>query len=190
MNAFLFPVDYSSRPKVEQVIERFALIGYARLLLLLEDLAKAPEGDTCRRKYVYSALGSLLEAPPDVALEFIQALAEIGLVTLVDDGEFVTVTTTGICWPVAETAPSGPQLFTDPEQWAAWMHAEVGVPLAYAKGEAYSSKYRHWIASNVTTDEMERAITRTVEHGVGPTPAELHNQLKAVRAARIQEARQ
>ncbi|WP_110636286.1 hypothetical protein [Salinicola salarius] len=189
MNAFLFPIGFSSRPKVEQVIERFALIGYARLLLLLEDLASSPSGDSCRRKYVYSALALLLEAPEDVALEFVQALAEFDLVTLEDDGEFVVITTAVVTWPAAAEAPP-PLLFTTLAEWSAWMQDELGVPTAQANGEAYARYYRRWIATNVTPDEMTQAVTRAVEQQAGFHPDVLHQQLRAVRAARIREAEQ
>lgn len=192
MTAFIHPANFHQLPVVQQVLERFALTGYARLSLLLEQLADAAESFVedadSQVGATWEQWGELLYAPePEQVLgEFFEALAEVGLVKLAVRDGWATVTSNAVAW----TRPGlSPELYTSAEQWGAWFEREMSCPPRYAHSEGYQQFYRRWIASNVTTAEMAEAVNRAIAAAAGVEPAALQRHLSVIRKEKIEGAR-
>lgn len=194
MRGFKVPGGLSSLVIVRKVEQRFGLLGFARLLKLVELVADAstvpapaaavlPWGD------VLQGLG----CGQDAAVEFLtycehaRALdrgAEDVRVRLALLGELAAMLV-----EAPPPAPTSPVLFNDEQQWVDWFLAEWNCPPYLAAEPGSRQLYRRWIAANVTVEEAEAAAARVMAAREVPAPTVLHDHLMAVRKEKIERAR-
>lgn len=195
MRGFRAPAGLSSLVIVRKVEQRFGLIGFARLLKLVELVADAPTatGETS----AVVAWGDALQAlgcNQDDAAEFLsycehaqvlERSGSEGRLRLSLRGELAAM----LLEAAPDAAPPAPVLFATEQQWVDWFMADLDCPPYLANDAMSRQLFRRWIATNVTVDEAEAAMQRVIEAREAFSPAVLHDHLAAVRKAKIERAR-
>lgn len=181
---------FSAQVAVRKVEQRFGLVGFARMVKLVELLATSST----------RAAGSISMRPSDWldALqihrpeldEFLAYLQAAGWLTVEQGGEPgapLTVVLANAALYLPDS--SDPQLFTEAAQWADWCAVELAAPAWLINDPHTQQLFRRWCASNVTTREMAEAVQRALSASAQLSPTELHEQLQIVRRQRLQAAR-
>ncbi|MEE1883367.1 hypothetical protein V0R55_24695 [Pseudomonas soli] len=177
--------------KVEQ---RFGLVGLARLLKLVELVAdRADPG--AKRPSAVMAWGDLLGAiqcDQPAAQEFLVYCEHARVLDRGNDGGRVRLSLAGelvsLLVDAPAAAPKARTLFDREQQWADWFAADLDLPPHLRNDPETRRLFRHWCASNVTVDEVEQAAMRAVAEGRAPSPAILHEHIKALRLEKIRAA--
>jgi hypothetical protein len=189
------PAGLSALVIVRKVEQRFGMIGLARLIRLVELVADASTVPAPGSAVV--AWGDALQAlgcAQDAAVEFLtycehaQVLERStgeGMLQLTLRGELAAM----LVDAPAEAAQAAPVLFTREQQLADWFMADLNCPPYLANDPGSRSLFRRWIATNVTVEEIEAAVQMAIEAREPPSPAALHDHLRAVRNAKIERAR-
>lgn len=197
MRGFRVPAGLSDLVISRKLEQRFGLLGFARMVKLVELVAalSAPDSPTS----VVIAWGDFMIAVgcnQEAAGEFlayceqarvIDRATEDGRLRLTLIGELAVMVTSEAPPP---PVPSGPLLFTADKQWTAWFIAELNCPPYLANDPATRQLFRRWCATNVTVDEVQAAVELAIKASEAPQPAVLHDHLKTVRNTKIERARQ
>lgn len=184
------PADFSAQVTVRKVEQRFGLIGFARLVKLLELLAASPARDLCVIELAPSDWLEALQIGRSDLDAFLLYLSTANWLTY-DAGEEpgaplrVTLLQAGSLLPSAED----PQLYTKACQWAAWCTAELGMPPDLTKNPYTQQLFRRWCASNVTVLEMQGAVQAAIAKQGSLGASALHDELQLIRRQRLEEAR-
>lgn len=195
MRGFRAPAGLSGLVIVRKVEQRFGLLGFARLLKLVELVADAATVPAPASAVV--AWGDALQAlgcGQDDAAEFLtycehaQVLERSGSegrlrLTLRGELEAMLVEAS------ADAPRPAPVLFATEQQWVDWFLADLDCPPYLANDVMSRQLFRRWIATNVTVEEAEAAMQRVIEAREAFSPAVLHDHLAAVRKAKIERAR-
>jgi len=195
MRGFSVPPGLSALVITRKVEQRFGLLGFARLIKLVELVADAATVPAPAAAIVaWPDLLEALGADHGTAGEFLAYCSAAGVLerTTSDDRERLT-----LCGELAalladrpiQADPASPVLFTEEQQWSDWFLAEFNCPPYLASEPDSRQLFRRWIATNVTTEEAEAALQLAIEAREAPTPSVLHDHLRAVRAAKIERAR-
>lgn len=185
------PADLSAQPLARKVEQRFGLVGFARLVKLLELLAASAERDACVIALPASDWEEALQvgrADLDTFLAYLEAAGWLSRDQGAEPGAPLRVTLLQ-----AETllpAATDPQLFSRANQWAQWCTAELGMPPGVTSDPYTLQLFRRWCASNVTLDEMQEAVQLAIAKHNSLKPTDLHEMLQAVRRTRLERARQ
>lgn len=182
--------------KLEQ---RFGLVGLARLLRLVELVVERVPGD--EPLSVVVAWGDFLAAlhcSHDAATEFLAYCDHARVLDRATEGGRLRLTLVGelasrLRPVLAEPAPqaSGRLLFDTDKQWAAWFKEfkeSLTCPPYLINDPLTRKLFRRWCANNVAVDEIEAATELALKAGEAPTPAVLHDYLKAIRQTKIDRA--
>lgn len=195
MRGFRVPAGLSALVIARKVEQRFGLPGFARLVKLVELVADADTVPAPAAALVaWADLLEALVADQAAAGEFLDYLEAAAVLERAGGEGRVRLTLTGELAAMLadlplEAAPAPPALFTRVQQWVDWFLAEFACPPYLANDPASRNLFARWIATNVTTDEAAAAVQLAVEAREAPTPAVLHDHLRAVRAAKIERAR-
>ena len=182
--------DFSAQPVARKVEQRFGLAGFARMVKILELLACSA---TARAGVITMPVSDWLDAlqcGTHELDEFLRYLTKAGWLAT-EQGEdpgaplAVTVTNAATYLPAA----ADPQLFTEAAQWRAWCSAELAFPAWLLDDAATQRLFRLWCAVNVTTDELQQAVDAAIATKGDLSPATIHDQLNAIRRARLAKAK-
>lgn len=195
MSASIFPVGLSEMTIGRKVEQRFGLLGLARLLKLVElVMERADRSTTVPGLSAVVAWGDFLAAlhcNHEDAGEFLNYCDharvldrgnEDGRLRLTLVGELVARLVPSEAPPLAVGAR---QLFDTDKQWAEWFKADLNCPPYLLNDSATRQLFRRWVATNVTTDEVEAATARAIKASEAPHPAVLHDHLKALRVDKL-----
>lgn len=190
MPALSLPPHFSTLPIVLKVEQRFGLTGYARLIKLLELFAASPSHSAGVIELSANDWRDGLQAGPLELSLFLDYLAQDGWLSQTQPDEpgallRVTLADPGAFLP----AQAEPELLKTADQWCAWFDVELGMPALTSNDPYVTQLFRRWVATNVTTVEVEAAIELARRANVGPSPAALHDFLKTVRNTKIERAR-
>lgn len=193
MSASTFPLGLSEMVIGRKVEQRFGLIGLARLLKLVELVIERAD-KAIATPTALVAWGDFLVAlncNQEDAGEFLSYCDharvldrgnEEGRLRLTLVGELVARLMPSEAAPIALGAR---QLFDSDKQWAEWFKADLNCPPYLLNDSATRQLFRRWVATNVTTDEVEAATERAIKAGEAPHPAVLHDHLKALRVDKL-----
>lgn len=178
--------------KVEQ---RFGLAGLARLLKLVELVVDRADPGAKRVSAVlaWGDLLAVIQCDQVAALEFLVYCGHARALDHGNDGGRVRLSLVGELAALLVESPAaapsaGRTLFEREQQWADWFAADLDLP-PYLRNDPDTRRlFRHWCASNVTVDEVEQAAMRAVAEGRAPSPAILHEHIKALRLEKIRAA--
>lgn len=194
--ASVFPVGLSELVIAKKVEQRFGLLGFARLLKLIELVVeRGKAGETSLSVVV--AWGDFLIAlgcNQEVAGEFLAYCEHARVLDRGEDEGRLKLTLVGELagrlLPSANVAPMpvGRVLFETDKQWCQWFKEEWSCPPYLANDPETRRLFRRWCATNVTVDEMQAAIDLAVLAREAPVPAVLHEHLKALRQTKINNA--
>lgn len=197
MRGFRVPAGLSDLVISRKLEQRFGLLGFARMVKLVELVAALSAADSPTSVVV--AWGDFMVAVgcnQETAGEFlayceqarvIDRSTEDGRLRLTLIGELAVMVTSEAPPP---PVPSGPVLFSTDKQWTAWFIAELNCPPYLANDPVTRQLFRRWCATNVTVDEVQAAIELAIKASEAPHPAALHDHLKTVRNTKIERARQ
>lgn len=197
MRGFRVPPGLSSLVISRKLEQRFGLLGFARMVKMIELVADMSAPDSPASIVV--AWGDFMIAlgcNQNDAGEFL-GYCELARVVerSTDDGR-LRLTLIGELAPLVESeappppVPAGPVLYTTDKQWKDWFITELACPPYLANDPATRQLFRRWCATNVTIDEVEAAVELAIKVSEAPTPAALHDHLKTVRNTKIERARQ
>lgn len=196
MRGFRVPAGLSELVISRKLEQRFGLLGFARMVKLVELVANLSTPDSPASAVV--AWGDFMIAVgcnQETAAEFLaycdQARVlnrgnEDGRLRLTLLGELAAMVTSEAA-PIVEGAPV---LFATDKQWINWFIAELNCPAYRAHDPATRQLFRRWCATNVTVEEAEAAVELAIKASEAPLPAALHDHLKTVRNTKIERARQ
>lgn len=193
MRAIRIPAGLSGLIIAKKLEQRFGLLGFARMVKLVELVAEmtAPT----EAPSVVVAWGDLLIAlgcNAQDAGDFLTYCEHARVLDRGNDDGRARLTLLGELAALLDDAPTpvvAPVLFTQEQQWAEWFAAEWACPPYLANDPCTRQLFRRWIATNVTIDEVEAAIELAKEAREAPSPAALHDHLKTVRNTKIERAR-
>lgn len=182
------PLGLSSTPVARKVEQRYGLVGYARLLKVIEAWASSRDASLGVIELPMEDWQGLLHGTPaDIRLFFNYLTTANWLIWSEPTPGSLRVTLRHcIDWiPDAELG-----LYAKPEQWAAWAQSELGLTAEAALDPYTFGLFRHWCASNVTVNDAMQALTSRLEREQGITPAALHDELISQRRARLERAKE
>lgn len=197
MRGFRVPAGLSSLVISRKLEQRFGLLGFARMIKLIELVADMSAAESPASIVV--AWGDFLIAlgcNQHDAGEFLTYCEHARVVERSTDDGRLRLTLIGELAPLVESeappppVPVGPVLFATDKQWTAWFIAELNCPPYLAHDPSTRQLFRRWCATNVTIDEIEAAVELAIKASEAPTPAALHDHLKTVRNTKIERARQ
>jgi hypothetical protein len=184
MTAFFYD-QFSTHPTVRTITQRLGLVGFARLVLILEECTDAGQVSMSRRDWLATLQCS--------AVEFDELLGVLDQV-----GAFRSSQLPGELAPLMLSMAQSLQfllvkpdpatvVLTTAAQWADWMAVELAAPGWLTSDPASQELFRRWCASNVTLGEMSQAAELAA---LVPdlTPNGLHAKWKEVRATRVAHA--
>lgn len=193
MSATTFPVGLSEMVIGRKVEQRFGLLGLGRLLKLVELVTERAD-KTVTTPTAVVAWGDFLAAlhcNQEDAGEFLSYCDHARVLDRGDEDGRLRLTLVGelvarLVPPAAEPLALGArQLFDTDKQWAEWFKADLNCPPYLVNDPTTRQLFRRWVASNVTTDEVEAATERAIKAGEAPHPAVLHDHLRALRADKL-----
>lgn len=168
---------------------RFGLIGYARLLKMLELLAVSATRDIGTVSLPVSDWLDALQAPNDELYSFLNALQQAGWLSYSLEQECGAQLVVDFLQADSYLPEQTPILLHMPEQWAFWCETELNMP-RHVTGDPYTQQlFRRWCASNVTVTEMVQACEAATQGEISLSPESLHKHLQTVRVARLEKAR-
>lgn len=179
-----------------KVDQRFGMLGAARLIRLIE-LVLEQVADSDQPLTAVMAWGDFMTAMScnsEQAAEFLAYCDHARAIDRADVDGRLSLTLVGELAARFRPADSGPRpvpgrvLFETDKQWAEWFKGELNCPPYLANDPSCRRIFRRWCATNVTVDEMEAAIERAMKAGEAPSPAVLHDHLRAYRQAKIERA--
>jgi hypothetical protein len=197
MRGFRVPAGLSDLVISRKLEQRFGLLGFARMVKLVELVAAMSDADSPASVVV--AWGDFMVAVgcnQEAAGEFlayceqarvIDRATEDGRLRLTLIGELAVMVTSEAPPP---PVPAGPVLYTTDKQWKDWFIGELACSPYLANDPSTRQLFRRWCATNVTIDEIEAAVELAIKASEAPTPAALHDHLKTVRNTKIERARQ
>lgn len=188
MSAFVHDAALSRSERLAPVLEEFALVGYAQLMLVLETLANPH----FKGAMAWDAWAAQLHADVDATREFLTFCADEGVLDVADAGAEVTVACAWLERPGASDPavinPADTTLYATPEQWAAWFVSDLSYPPARANSADSRRFFARWCASRVTVGDMTAAVNACIDDGSGLGLPNLHKKLHALAVARLKEA--
>lgn len=183
------PGMLSGSPLVLNLERRFGLIGYARLLKMLELLAVSATRETGSVVLPIGGWLDALQAPQDELMTFLNALSQAGWLTYsaAADSDLLSVDFLQADSYLPEETPI---LLHSADMWAFWCETELNMPRAVTSDPYTQQLFRRWCASNVTVTEMVQACeSATKGENISLSPDSLHRHLQAVRKSRLEQAR-
>lgn len=193
MSAAIFPVGLSEMVIGRKVEQRFGLLGLGRLLKLVELVTERAD-ETVTTPTAVVAWGDFLAAlhcNQEDAGEFLSYCDHARVLDRGDEDGRLRLTLVGelvarLVPPAAEPLALGTrQLFDTDKQWAEWFKADLNCPPYLVNDPTTRQLFRRWVATNVTTDEVEAATERAIKAGEAPHPAVLHDHLRALRVDKL-----
>lgn len=196
MSGSAFPMWLSDLVVTKKIEQRFGVAGLGRLIKLIELFLS--RGDAGSKSWsVVIAWGdfmALLQCNQEVALEFLAYCEHARLLDRTDEDGRLRIVLVGDLaarlLPTEIVAPAlkGRTLFDTDKQWVEWFKDDLACPPYLVNDPATRYLFRRWCATNVTLDEVEAAIELAKLAREAPTPAVLHDHLKAHRLAKINSA--
>lgn len=178
---------------VKKLESRYGLLGFARLVKLLELVAEKPAA--APDEPVVLAWADVLESLQVndlMCFEFLAFCENAKALRVTRDESRLQLKLCGELDALMANAPvqagSGPVLFETPEQWAEWFATDLGCPPHVATDPLNRQRFRRWCATNVTVTEVEAAIELAIKASQAPTPTALHEHLRTVRTTKIERA--
>lgn len=193
MNHAYFPVGLSEMVIGRKVEQRFGLLGLGRLLKLIELVTERAD-KTISTPTALVAWGDFLSAlhcDQEAAADFLAYCDHARVIDRGDEDGRLRLTLVGelVAKLVPADAPAviagSRQLFVTEKQWVEWFKADLNCPPYLVNDSSTRQLFRRWIATNVTTDEVEAATVRAIKAGEAPHPAVLHDLLKALRVEKL-----
>jgi len=180
----------SAESVVINLERRFGLIGYARLLKMLELLAVSPAREEGVVSMPLSDWLDALQAPHDELFTFLNALRQSSWLSYSHGDDPGSPLVVDFLQADNFLPESTPILLQSGEQWAFWCETELNMP-RHVTGDPYTQQlFRRWCASNVTVTEMHAACEAATKGGVvSLRPDSLHAHLQAIRGDRLKKAR-
>lgn len=187
------PVGMSDWVISKKIEQRFGLIGIARLVKLLELVVERCDKDS-KVPTALVAWGDFMAAlhcDTTAAADFLAYCEQARALdrTTVDGRLRVSLIgeLAAHALPAVENAAvlAARQIFTKPEQWAEWFASDLNCPPYLAKDPYTTKIFARWCVTNVAIDEVEAAVERAIQKGEAPSPAALHDHLKALRLERL-----
>jgi hypothetical protein len=190
MSWIRLPGALSATPVVINLERRFGLIGYARLLKMLELLAVSPTREEGAVAMPLSDWLDALQAPHDELFTLLNALRQSSWLNYSIDDDPGAPLVVDFLQADSFLPESTPILLQSGEQWAFWCETELNMP-RHVTGDPYTQQlFRRWCAANVTVTEMLEACEAATQGAVvSLSPDSLHAQLQAVRTERLKKAR-
>lgn len=197
MRGFRVPAGLSGLVISRKLEQRFGLLGFARMVKLVELVAELSDDDSPASAVV--AWGDFMIAVGcnhEAAGEFLAYCEQARVIDRANEDGRLRLSLVGeladmvISEAPPPPVPAGPVLFTTEKQWTAWFIAELNCPPYLANDPTTRQLFRRWCATNVTIDEVEAAVELAIKASEAPTPAALHDHLKTVRNTKIERARQ
>jgi hypothetical protein len=190
MSWIRLPGALSASPVVINLERRFGLIGYARLLKMLELLAVSPTREEGTVAMPLSDWLDALQAPHDELFTLLNALRQSSWLNYSHGDDPGSPLVVDFLQADSFLPESTPILLQSGEQWAFWCETELNMP-RHVTGDPYTQQlFRRWCASNVTVTEMLEACEAATKGAVvSLSPDSLHTQLQAVRGERLKKAR-
>lgn len=195
MSATTFPVGLSDMVIGRKVEQRFGLLGLARLLklveLVVERVDRSAAAPGLSAVVAWGDFLAALHCNQEDAGEFLNYCGHAGVLNRGNEEGRLRLTLVGEL--VGRLVPADPppiaagarQLFDTDKQWAEWFKAELNCPPYLINDAATRQLFRRWVATNVTTDEVEAATARAIKASEAPHPAVLHDHLKALRVDKL-----
>jgi hypothetical protein len=193
MNPAYFPVGLSEMVIGRKVEQRFGLLGLARLLKLIELVTeRSDKGVSAPTALVaWGDFLSALHCNQDEAGDFLGYCDHARVVDRGDEDGRLRLTLVGELAarlvPADEPAiiAGSRQLFVTDKQWAEWFKSDLNCPPYLVNDSATRQLFRRWVATNVTTDEVEAATERAIKASEAPHPAVLHGHLRTIRVEKL-----
>lgn len=182
------PVGLASSPIARKVEQRYGLVGYARLLKVIETWACSRDASLGVVELPMEDWQGLLHATPADVRLFFNYLTTASWLTWSEPAPGSLRVTLRHCIDWIPEAELG--LYAKPEQWAAWAQSELGMTAADALDPYTFGLFRHWCASNVTVNDAMAALTSRLDRGESVTPAGLHDELISQRRRRLERAKE
>lgn len=199
MRGIWVPAGLSGLVIAKKLEQRFGLLGFARMVKLVELVAELSAPDAAPSAVV--AWGDFMLAigcNQEATGEFLAYCEHARVLDRSDEDGRLRLTLLGelaglLATPAAAALPAGPVgpvLFTTDKQWTRWFIDEWNCPAYLANDPVTRALFRRWCATNVTVDEVEAASELALKASEAPMPAILHDHLKTVRETKIKRARQ
>ena len=209
MKWFKHSSQFSANPDIEAIERYHGLPGYARLMKLYEQIAQRMDSsDQSSITMSLSQLETALAGKRKHLLEFLRFLQKIKVIRLTESEEQVVIELPELLQlrdnhtrnlqaagyhtgkPEAKNTPNAPVLFTTQQQWQHWLATELCFTERQVNIPEHCRIMRQWLASNVTTDEVEQAVDQAVIACADIKQlANLHKLVAQSRKQRIEEAR-
>ena len=179
----------SMSPLVRSLERRFGLVGFSRLVKMLELLAASEIAEGGVVPLPKSDWLDALQASTDELHELLNFLSKASWLSYSEGDEpgaplVIHFQHADDFLPSAE-----PILFTGADQWVFWLETELNMRREVTSDPASQALFRRWCASNVTVTEMLQACDEAAPTNLQLSPTVLHTQLQAVRRARLEKAR-
>lgn len=193
MSVFGSPVGLSQWVITKKIEQRFALIGFARLLKLVELVAERadPAAKAPSALVAWGDFMAALHCDSEAAGDFLAYCEQARVLDRGSEDGRLRLTLLGelAAWvrgptTAAEAAPAR-EIFTRAEQWADWFGSDLSCPPYLAKDPYTLKIFARWCITNVAVDEVEAAVERAIKNGEAPQPAVLHDLLKVLRLERL-----
>lgn len=194
MRGFTVPAGLSGLVISKKLEQRFGLLGFARMLKLVELVADMTEpGEPPTAVVAWGDFLLTLGCSQQDAGDFLAYCDHARVLDRGEDDGRLKLTLLGDLAGMLKQSSAGsqvgPELYAKPEQWKAWFMADLNCP-PYLANDPYTQQlYRRWCATNVTVEEMQAAVELAIKAGEAPMPASLHDHLKTVRNSKIERAR-
>jgi hypothetical protein len=176
----------SDHPTVKAVTKRLGLVGYARLIKIIEECT-----DAGQVAMSWSDWLSTLDCTRDQFDDLLAVFAKLGA--------FRASQAEGVSAPLMLTMgqplqfllakpDSATVIHTRAEQWESWIKTELCSPSWLVKDESTQALFRHWCASNVSIAEVTSALELAALAN-DLSPVGIHEKIKTARASRLVQAR-
>jgi len=204
---FKHEAAFSESDAVRGIERYFGLPGYARLMKLFEAVAKRMDAsDRCDLVMTWSQIETLLAGKRRSLQSFFDHLVRARLIRLSASDQQCSIQIPQLLeWrdnhtrnfqatdkPTAKSAKKNTSvLFDHTDQWTGWLRDELCYTERQVNIPEHCRIMRQWVASNVTTREVEEALDQAVLEGIDIKQlANLHRLVAQERKRRIEEARQ
>lgn len=180
---------FSASAVVLSVEQRFGLIGYARLVKLLELLAASSQCEAGKLSMPISDWLDALQAPRDELHTLLNHLTKTGWLKYSQDDEPGAPLVVDFLQSDTFVPDDTPVLLTSADQWAFWCQTELNMPRLLTDDPYNLQLFRRWCASNVTVTEMQQACDAAIGIKADLSPNSLHKHLQNIRATRLAAAK-
>ncbi len=209
MKWFKHSSKFSDSSVIENVERYYGLPGYARYVKLHEIIAlRMDSSNQCQMTVTWPQLENMLAGKRKSLSEFLTFLEKHKVIRIAANEQQVSIELPDLlklrdnhtrnlqvaekptCKSTGKSAPGSPVLFVNQEQWQQWLTSELCFTSRQINIPDHCRIMRQWLASNVTTDEIEQAVDRAVLEGIDIKQlASLHKLVAQNRKQRIEEAR-